>query len=188
MRALRLITTGTARGFFGLTGTRDGCRVTGTGCTGTSALCVCTRKQCGVNAVDRGRVLRLRLGGLARRAGYVGTHVRIRGYVRRLHSCLNVRRSLLVGIEVSGHIPSLRVSLSTTLVLTGRGDPRVRGVLHHGIRDRDTISHTGTGTKLGTSVCLHFNLARATSGLGSTCQGPLSRRCIDLNVALPVLS
>lgn len=174
--------------FFGLTATRAGLSVTTCGCTSTSALCECTRKECGVKAVARGRVLRLRVGGLARRAGVVGTHVRMRSRVRALHSFLNVGQRVGLQIVPRSDVPRLRVPLRGTLRLTFGGDPSPSACGHGRLRDHDTLTSTGTGTNLGTSLCMRFKLSRAKGGFTSSCQGPVGRRCTDVNVSLPVLS
>lgn len=182
------MTTCAAGHFFGLTATRASLRVTGCGFTCTSALCQCTRKHCGVKAVARGRVLRLRLGGLARRAGYLGTRVRISSCVRSLHDCLNVSRGVGLMIVPSSDVPRFAISMGRTVRLTFRGGPSVDTFRHHQLRDRDGITRTGTGQNFGTTLCTRFNLARDGRGLGRSCHSPVSRRLIALKVHVPVLS
>lgn len=133
-------------------------------------------------------LLALRLSGIGTRGALRGTRVTLGHTVFSLTSFLGLSGGAIVRLSVPKHPAKGVVPMSSTLVQTGRGGPaflrRQRGIL----RTRRGISGAGGRSHFGTDFGTDINFGRITSGLKSTCERPLRRSLISIDISVPLVS
>lgn len=173
--------------FFGLLLTGRGMNVTQRGLGGTSGLCRITGTGHDVKRVDRGSLLRLRLGMLGTHSALARGRDGLGDGVFGLHSFLTLKRSRRLRPIIPRAVPAILLGCPSILSGTLTGGSFTRGVHHHRLRTSFRITGTGNGLhRVG--LCTRMNFAKASGRFGDTCHHLGSGRVIRINFGVPVLS